>query len=151
MISSVHHACIPVNDMEKSIAFYRDLFGLKVVLDEELEDDNFAKATGRSGYRERIVLLQEEKVMNGMVELIEFISPKGERVSPPRAGLGDVGNIILAFETKDIEKIYKIFSEKGVKFFSAPDVVSVPKFGSAKRVILWDPDGNMIEMFQVLE
>ena len=33
MIRGLHHVAIATNDVERMVAFYRDLFGLEVVLD----------------------------------------------------------------------------------------------------------------------
>ena len=37
MIQSIHHTCITVSDLERSIQFYRDLLGLELVMTEESE------------------------------------------------------------------------------------------------------------------
>jgi catechol 2,3-dioxygenase-like lactoylglutathione lyase family enzyme len=39
MIRGLHHGAIATNDVERLFAFYRDLFGLEVVLDYTWEDN----------------------------------------------------------------------------------------------------------------
>jgi len=37
MITGVHHTCITVSDLDRSVAFYRDVLGLELVMTEESE------------------------------------------------------------------------------------------------------------------
>ena len=39
MINGVHHGCVIVSDMEKSLAFYRDKLGLKEVMNLKFDAD----------------------------------------------------------------------------------------------------------------
>ncbi len=49
MIRTVLHAGIVVTEMEKVLEFYRDLLGLKVVLDCEQQDELFDKLIAHPG------------------------------------------------------------------------------------------------------
>jgi len=100
VITGLHHFSIACSDADRSLAFYRDLFGMVLVADREVERDGFvAKVTGTPGARVRIVHLQGYGLN---FELLEYRKPRGETAtevspsghlsptaSPPIVGKGD--------------------------------------------------------------
>jgi catechol 2,3-dioxygenase-like lactoylglutathione lyase family enzyme len=63
------HVCIAVSDMEVSLPFYRDVLGLGVFFDLELEGSSMEVVTGEPGARGRMV----GGMLGGtVVELLEF-------------------------------------------------------------------------------
>ena len=48
-LKDVSHVSIAVTDMERSIAFYRDVFGWAQVFDEQMGGENFEQLTGVPG------------------------------------------------------------------------------------------------------
>ena len=50
-IKDVSHVSIGVSDMERSIAFYRDVFGWEQLFDEHMEGEAFEALTGVRGRR----------------------------------------------------------------------------------------------------
>jgi catechol 2,3-dioxygenase-like lactoylglutathione lyase family enzyme len=56
VITGIHHFALTVSDMDRSLAFYRDLFGLEVLSDREVERDYVEEITAvgaRPGGRRR--------------------------------------------------------------------------------------------------
>ena len=49
MIKDVSHVSIAVSDMDRSIAFYRDVFGWEQIFDERMEGEAFEALTGVAG------------------------------------------------------------------------------------------------------
>jgi glyoxylase I family protein len=49
------HVCIAVTDMERALAFYRDVLGLRVIFDTELGGAGLEAASGEAGARGRMV------------------------------------------------------------------------------------------------
>ena len=58
MIKSLGHVALGVSDMERSLAFYRDLLGMEAVMDLDIADDRIARVIGVPGATCRIVHLQ---------------------------------------------------------------------------------------------
>ncbi len=60
MIKGVHHTCITVSDLERSIAFYRDVLGLELVMTEESErsGDDRSKALGVAKAKVKLAILR---------------------------------------------------------------------------------------------
>ena len=58
-ITGLHHFEITCSDADRSLAFYRDLFGMRLVSDREVEPGGFVEqVTGIPGARVRLVHLQ---------------------------------------------------------------------------------------------
>ena len=109
---------IVVNDLPKSVAFYRVLFGLQVILDQ---DGNVIMTEG--------LVLQDAKIWKG------FLS----REIVPRNNTAE-----LYFEERDIEA----FAEKLEQYPEPIEYVNhlmIHSWGQ-KVIRFYDPDGNLIEV-----
>lgn len=109
---------IVVNDMEKSIAFYKDLFGLEVILDN---DGNVIMTEG--------LVLQDAKIWKTFLN--RDIIPQNNACE-------------LFFEENDIEG----FVRKLEKYGEPIEYVNKLMTNSwgQKVVRFYDPDGNLIEV-----
>jgi len=130
--------------MEKALAFYRDLLGLKVAKDFTEEDDYIDNISGLSGVRVRMVKLTADD--GTMVELLQYLSHPREARDNPQ--ICDIGCSHIAFSVDDIDKEYKRLSKNGVKF-NCPPYISPD--GYAKVTFCHDPDGTSIELVEVLD
>ena len=151
MISEIHHAAIRVKDMEKSLAFYRDLLGMTVVVDTDLYGKELEIFCDSPGIRLRTVILQQGEKPTGMVELMTFYFPSDVKPFSSDTALPDVGGLFaLSFQVDDVDVDYERLKEKGVIFLSDPRVLDVPPLGSLKVAMLRDPDGVLVELMQIL-
>ena len=144
-MKTVRHFGIVVSDMERSLRFYRDLLGLKIVrvMDESGE------------YIDNVLSLQNVRVTTvkmsadsgaTLVELLEF-------KSHPRQSRGDhevcsVGPSHVAFTVDDLDAVYHRLSRAGIRF-NAPPQLSPD--GYAKVTFCQDPDGTLVELVEVLD
>ena len=87
MITGMNHTGIVVRDLEKSVDFYRQGLGLKVVVRRERQGQPISQVVGYENSRIKVALLG-----NGaghLVELIQYINPVGpERYSDDRNVMG---------------------------------------------------------------
>ena len=109
---------IVVNDMEKSIAFYKNLFGLEVILDN---DGNVIMTEG--------LVLQDAKIWKTFLD--KDIIPKNNACE-------------LYFEESDIEG----FADKLEKYGEPIEYVNrlMAHSWGQKVIRFYDPDGNLIEV-----
>ena len=56
-MKNIRHTGLVVTDMDRSLRFYRDLLGLKPVIDSTEEGEDIDSISGLSGVRLRIVKL----------------------------------------------------------------------------------------------
>jgi len=144
VIIGVHHFALTVSDMERSLPFYRDLFGLDVVSDREVEGGYVERITGVPAAHVRLVHLSGFGVR---VELVAFLRPAG--AARARA-LPDAGSAHLCFLSDDLEVDAARLREQDVPFLSDGIVTTTsgPNAGGL-GVYVSDPDGNAVEIVQL--
>ena len=114
---------IVVNDMEKSIAFYKNIFGLEVILDN---DGNVIMTEG--------LVLQDAKIWRTFLD--KDIIPKNNACE-------------LYFEESNIEG----FADKLEKYGEPIEYVNklMTHSWGQKVIRFYDPDGNLIEVGTPME
>lgn len=149
-LSAVHHVALTVTDLQRSIAFYRDILGFHPMLDISIEGSNMERLLQlHPGTTGRSVILQQGSEPIGQVELIQFDPPLDPSTKPKRPG--DPGVFLLSFQVQDeeLQAVYLRLQERGVRFYTDPQGVSFAGLGSARAVVCEDPDGIMIELIQL--
>jgi catechol 2,3-dioxygenase-like lactoylglutathione lyase family enzyme len=147
VITGFHHFSIACSDADRSLAFYGDLFGMRLVADREVEPGGFVeKVTRIPGARVRIVHLQGYGVN---FELLEYREPQGDSRA---RGLNDAGSAHLCFVTDDLDETCERLKSSGVAVRSqggAPvTIVGGPNDGG-KGLYIEDPDGNAVEIIEL--
>lgn len=149
MILSVWHTSGTVSDLDRSIAFYRDLLGFELI-DTRVRVGSFIEqVVGFEGAELRIAALGipgAPSVPSGHhLELIEYVAPRGVKLDLRTC---NVGAAHLALATDSIHETYERLSRGGVTFVSEP--VAIPSAASAGgyACYLRDPDGFTIELVQ---
>ena len=148
MISSVNildHVAVTVSDMERSLAFYCDLLGLKEVERHHLEGETISKMAGKPDVIMEVVRLEAPETPGVMLDLQQYVTPEG-KVSD--AQLGDVAHSHLCFGVPDVWAAYRDLTEKGVEFVSEPVSFDL-EWGIVYVVFFKDPDGFILELMQV--
>lgn len=142
MIRGIHHTAISTADLERSLAFYRDLLGFAQVMDfrwpEGTENMNRTQALEESSGR--VVML---RAGNCMIELFEYATPDARPVDPRRP-LCDHGLTHFCLDVDDIEIEYARLSAGGMEFHCPP-----VDYGTVKTTYGRDPDGNCIELQEI--
>lgn len=143
MLKSIAHTAISVADMERSLAFYRDLLGMKVEMDVESTSRKLGVIVGLPDAQSRIVMLNAG---NQRIELFQYRAPVGESLPEDRRQC-DNGLTHIAFNITDMDGMCAKLKEKGVEFYS-----EVQTMGREMRVVYFkDPDGVTLEFMEALE
>ena len=148
MINSVNildHVAVTVGDMDRSLAFYCGLLGLKEVERHRLEGETISKMAGKPDVIMEVVRLEAPETPGVLLDLQQYVTPEGE-VSD--AQLGDVAHSHFCFGVPDVWAAYKDLSEKGVEFVSEPVSFDL-EWGIVYVVFFKDPDGFILELMQV--
>ena len=115
MFVRADHIAISVQDMEKAIAFYRDVIGMEKVFDREFGEP-MARLIGEPGAQVRIVHM---KLGDSAVELFDYRSPEGR--APCRdARQSDYGLTHIGFIVEDFWGTYQHLRDHDVEFLGEP-------------------------------
>jgi catechol 2,3-dioxygenase-like lactoylglutathione lyase family enzyme len=116
MIKSIQHHSFTVSNIEEALHFFCDLLGMKANPIHEVKDnERFNKILNMEDAWIRLVTVQTPD--NSLIELIEYVNPKGKKIDLQTCNFG-VSHI--AFMVEDVEKMYQDLSQKGVKFNHPP-------------------------------
>ena len=115
MFIKADHAAVSVRDMEKAIAFYRDVIGMEKVFDREFGEP-MAHLIGVESAEVRVVHM---KLGESAIELFEYRRPVG-REPRPDAQQSDYGLTHIGFIVEDFWGVYRRLQEHGVTFLGEP-------------------------------
>ncbi len=144
MIKGIHHPAISVPDMEKALAFYRDLLGFDLVALETWEQGTEIadRITGLQNSSARVAMLRAGNVF---LELFEYRAPP-PRPGDPNRPVNDHGITHLCLEVTDIMQEYERLKAAGMRFHCPPQDV-----GSGIITYGRDPFGNVIELQEITD
>lgn len=150
-LGGVSHLAFGVTDMERSLAFYRDLLGMRVVSDREHRVAPSAMyADSESATRRRVVQLTwgdgEGSPDDPFLVLSTF---------PVRSGgalkLDQVGIHHIALWARDLHGVAARLADAGVTFVMEPTEVDARGYGGQKgesvlTCLFEDPDGIIVQL-----
>jgi lactoylglutathione lyase len=148
-IRETFHTGLTVSDLDRSVAFYRDVLGLELLTQWDSSQPYLRAIVNYPDAELRIALLRVRRPAGEPpghhIELLEYRRPRGQRGD---ANTYNPGNGHLAFRVDDLDAMYTELKAKGVRFKSAPvEITSGPNRG-AKAVYLFDPDDITLEFVQ---
>jgi catechol 2,3-dioxygenase-like lactoylglutathione lyase family enzyme len=133
----MHHAALSTSNMDRLIAFYRDVVGFELVSESEwTANEVIDQIIGVPGSSARQAML---KAGGAYLEIFEYRAPAargGERLRP-----NDHGYTHICLDVVDIEAEFDRLTAAGVVFNRRP-----ADFGEIKAVYGRDPDGNVLEI-----
>ena len=145
MINLLHHSTIVVRDLEESLRFYRDILGLRIVVDQEMQGHEINKILGMADVKLRVVLLQIDEQETGLIGLLCFNGPyKQQEIRQP----SELFHHAIVLITDDIDGVYNRLREAGEKPISEPVTVAIEGVGSVKIFTCRDPNGVLVEFDQ---
>ena len=141
MLIEIAHIGITVNDMEKSIDFYKNILGLKFQGELVMEGKETDLLFARKNSKVRVAYLSgSDLISSPPVELIQFLSNDYEKneINLHRGSISEI-----CFYVEDMDKAYNQLLKKGVEFISDPQTFDFSKqgFGKSKAVYFKDVDG----------
>ena len=142
--SRVHHTGFTVSDLDRSVAFYRDLLGCEVIAEQEKQGGYLAAIVGYPDAHVRMAHLRVPGA-DHVIELFQYLAPAGGSadVEPKNVGASH-----LCFITDDLPRDYERLPPRGVDFVSPPVEVDTGINAGGYGLYLRDPDGIMVELFQ---
>ena len=144
MITGCYHTSFTVSNLERSVAFYRDVLGLKLRGVQGGSHDYLRTIVGYPEANLKMAFL-EIPGSGHVLELIEYVAPRG---LPASVATCNPGSAHVCFRTDDLLRTYEEWRAKGVKFRSEPVRITAGVNEGGYAVYFSDPDGITLELFQ---
>ena len=140
---SANHVGLTVSNLERSVAFYRDVLGFTVQYERgEVTAEYMPRLVGLPGARLKIAGLD---IPGLHLDLIEYLAPEGATEASRTC---DVGNGHIGFTVDDMWAAYRHLVAAGVRFKSEPVSPTQGPNKGGWAVYFTDPDGITLEMIQ---
>lgn len=140
-----HHTGFTVANLERSVAFYRDVLGLRVVAEQLGTAEYLGSVTGFPGVRLKMAFIKASDEDDHLLELLEYVSHPGE---PTPRETNRPGNGHLCLVVDDIQGCYRELRAKGVEFVGEPATITAGVNRGARAAYFRDPDGFTVELYQ---
>lgn len=142
-MKNIRHTGIVTKNIQKSLKFWRDLVGFKIISDK-IERGNLIDAVlGYKNIKVRTIKLKARD--SSKIELLYFYNPPKSKTAKLKAY--SCGYTHISITVTDIYKIYKKFKKEKIRFNCEPGL------SEDKKVIMTychSPEGGFLELVQEL-
>jgi catechol 2,3-dioxygenase-like lactoylglutathione lyase family enzyme len=143
----IDHTAIVVSDTDRSLAFYRDDLGMRVVGHSENYGSEQERLNNVFGARLRITALRAERGLG--IEFLEYLAPGDGRPMPADEQANDLihwQTILVSPRARDLALD---LLEEGARFVS-PGMVEIeePGYPFPGGFLVRDPDGHVLQVMQ---
>ena len=143
-IFATDHTGITVSNLERSLAFWRDVLGFELSHTAHQAGEMASEITGVAGAEIKLAVV---KTPGGhKIELLEYLAP------PDRTDVDlrpcDVGSVHVALIVDDLDAILSAITASGWKAAGKPQTLQSGPNAGKRVVYVRDPDGTTIEFMQ---
>ncbi len=146
-VLSADHTGITVSNLERSLAFWRDVLGFEFSHTAHQKGELAQEITGVKGAELKLAVL---KTPGGhKIELLEYLAPADHK----RASLRpcDVGFVHVALLVEDLDAVLRQIVASGWKAAGKPQTLTKGPNAGKRVVYVRDPDGTTIELMQIAQ
>jgi lactoylglutathione lyase len=140
MVRDFLHVGVGVEDLEKSIVFYRDVMQMEEEFRAYHEGERISRVVGVDKATLNVCVLKKGNVR---IELIEY----GNRLNggDGHKKQNETGLIHIAFRVDDVDEEYERIRKHGYDFFAPP---MVTRENGPKITYFKGPDNVIVEIYQ---
>jgi glyoxylase I family protein len=144
-IISADHTGITVSDLERSLAFWRDVLGFEFSHTAHQKGELAQEITGIEGAELKLAVL---KAPGGhKIELLEYLAPADRTRRNLRPC--DVGSVHVALLVDDLDLVLRRIAASGWKAAGKPQTLTRGPNAGKRVVYVRDGDGVTIELMQI--
>jgi glyoxylase I family protein len=145
-ILAADHTGITVSNLERSLAFWRDVLGFELSHTAHQTGEMASKITGVAGSEIKLAVV---KAPGGhKIELLEYLAPP-ERKRHVDLRPCDVGFAHVALIVDDLDAILSAINASGWKAAGKPQTLRSGPNAGRHVVYVRDPDGTTIEFMEL--
>ena len=142
-IIAADHTGITVSDLERSLAFWRDVLGFELSHRAHQKGELAEKITGVHGAE---ILIAVVKAPGHKIELLEYRAPADRKKLDARPS--DIGSVHVALLVDDLEAVLMTIAASGWQAVGEPQTLTVGPNAGKRVIYVRDPDGTTIEFMQ---
>jgi lactoylglutathione lyase len=143
-IVGLHHTAYQVADLERSLAFYRDLLGFELVWERVNTADYVRKIVGQPNATLHQAMLR----FPGSDHCLELIDYRGVERTPVDTNPVNPGTAHVCVLVQDLRAYYDHLVANGVASVSEPVAVTSGPNTGRLAVYMIDPDGFRLELLE---
>lgn len=144
-IIAADHTGFTVSNLERSLAFWRDVLGFELSHRAHQAGELAREITGVSGAEISIAVL---KAPGHKIELLEYLAPPN-RKQHVNLRPCDVGSVHVALTVDNLDAVLERISASGWKAAGIPQTLQSGPNAGRRVVYVRDPDGTTIEFMQL--
>jgi catechol 2,3-dioxygenase-like lactoylglutathione lyase family enzyme len=144
-IVGADHTGITVSNLERSLAFWRDVLGFELSHTAHQKGELAQEITGVEGAEIKLAVL---KAPGGhKIELLEYPAPADRKHANLRPC--DVGSVHVALLVEDLKAALDRIAVSGWKTAGQPQILTKGPNAGKRVVYVRDPDGTTIEFMEM--
>jgi catechol 2,3-dioxygenase-like lactoylglutathione lyase family enzyme len=143
-ILSADHTGITVSNLERSLAFWRDVLGFELSHTTHQTGEMAKEITGVNGAEIKLAVLKTPG--SHKIELLEYLAPLDRKHLDLRPC--DVGHVHVALIVDDLDAVLERITASGWKASGKPQTLKAGPNAGKRVVYVRDPDGTTIEFMQ---
>ena len=145
-IVSADHTGITVSDLERSLAFWRDVIGFEFSHRAHQKGEMSEQITGVKGAELKLAVV---KAPGGhKIELLEYLAPADHKKDAYLRPC-DVGHVHVALIVEDLDAVLQKIAGSGWKAAGKAQTLTHGPNAGKRVVYVRDPDGTTIEFMQM--
>jgi glyoxylase I family protein len=145
-IVAADHTGITVSNLERSLAFWRDVLGFEY---SHTTHQKGKMAEEITGVADAEINLAVVKAPGGhKIELLEYLAP-ADRKKRTSLRPCDVGHVHVALTVDDLEAVLNTIAASGCKEAGEPQTLTSGPNAGKRVVYVRDPDGTTIEFMEL--
>ena len=144
-ILAADHTGITVSNLERSLAFWRDVLGFEFSHTAHQTGERPEQITGVKGAELKLAVL---KTPSGhKIELLEYFAPADRR----RVNLRpcDIGHVHVALIVDDLDAVLQKIAASGWKAAGKPQTLTTGPNAGKRVIYVRGPDGTTIEFMEI--
>jgi len=139
------HTGITISNLERSLAFWRDVLGFELSHRTHQTGEMAKEITGVAGAEIKLAVV---KAPGGhKIELLEYVAPADRKQNVDFRPC-DVGSVHVALLVANLDAVLSAITTSGWKAAGKPQILESGPNAGKRVVYVRDPDGTTIEFMQ---
>ena len=139
------HTGITVSNLERSLAFWRDVLGFEFSHTAHQKGELAQEITGVEGAEIKLAVLRAPG--GHKIELLEYLAPADRKRADIRPC--DVGSVHVALLVNDLDSVLERIAASDWKAAGKPQMLQSGPNAGKRVVYVRDPDGTTIEFMEL--